>query len=251
MKSWLCYLLLGFTGPFVASAETLTVLAAASLSDALSEIAPAYETSSGDKVRVVFGSSGAMARQISAGAPADVFLSADELRADQLEEAGLLQPGTRHTLLANALVLIVPVDAAATIQQPADLQRPAVRRIAVGEPATVPAGNYARAYLRQHKLWNPLHTKVVPLNNVRAVLAAVASGNADAGFVYKTDAHISPRVRIALEVPLSEGPRITYPVAIVRDTRTPAAAQAFVAFLDTAAAQAIFARYGFLPPPAP
>ncbi len=251
MKSWFRYFLVGWIGTVVASAETLTVLAAASLSDALSEVAPHYEASSGDHVRLVFGSSGAMARQIQAGAPADVFLSADELRADQLEEAGLLQPGTRHTLLANALVLIVPVDAAATIQQPADLQRPAVRRIAVGEPATVPAGNYAKAYLQKQALWDGLDAKIVPLNNVRAVLAAVASGNADAGFVYKTDARISPRVRIAVEVPLQEGPRITYPVAIVRDPRSPAAAQAFVAFLDTAAAQAIFARYGFLPPPAP
>jgi molybdate transport system substrate-binding protein len=257
-----------------ASATGLTVFAAASLSDSLKEIAPVYAKATGDTVRFNFGASGTLARQIKEGAPADVFVSADELRVDQLEKAGLLLPGTRKTILANQLVVIVAAANGAPVASLADLKKVDVRRIAIGEPATVPVGTYTKEHLEKLGLWTQVSGKCVPLDNVRAVLAAVESGNADVGFVYKTDAlsvpanppdaigrarppgaprpadgqAISTKVRIATLVPLAEGPRITYPVAVMRDTKAPEAAKAFAVFLAGPDAQKVFAKFGFLPP---
>jgi molybdate transport system substrate-binding protein len=231
-----------------ASATELTVFAAASLSDSLRVIAPVYAKATGDTVRFNFGASGTLARQIKEGAPADLFVSADELRVDQLEKAGLLLPGTRQTILANQLVLIVAAENAAPVSSLADLAKVGVKRIAIGEPATVPVGTYTKAHLEKLGLWTQVAGKCVPLENVRAVLAAVESGNADAGFVYRTDALISQKVRVAVMVPLAEGPKITYPVAVVRSTRAPEAAKTFAGFLAGPEAQKIFAKFGFLPP---
>ncbi|MDR3229429.1 MAG: molybdate ABC transporter substrate-binding protein [Puniceicoccales bacterium] len=234
-----------------ARAEELTVFAAASLSNALKELAPAYaKASGGDTLRLNLASSGALTRQIREGAPADVILSADELRVDQLENAGLLLAGTRRTLLGNTLVIVVAKDGAPPVAQAADLLAPNVRRVGMGEPATVPAGTYAKEYLTKIKLWEGVSAKAVYLDNVRSVLAAVESGNADAGFVYKTDALISKKVKIAREIPLAEGPSITYPVAVVRRTKKPDAAKRFAEWLATPPAQTVFAKYGFLPAPA-
>jgi molybdate transport system substrate-binding protein len=231
-----------------ASAAELTVFAAASLSDALREIGPAYTSATGDTLRFNFGASGTLARQIKEGAPADVIVSADELRVDQLEKAGLLLAGTRRTILANQLVVVVAVENGAPVSALADLAKPAVRRFALGEPATVPAGTYAKAHLEKLGLWTPVSGKAVPLDNVRAVLAAVETGNADAGFVYRTDALISKKVRIAVVIPVTAGPRITYPVAVVGGTKSPEAAKAFAHFLAGTEAQAVFAKLGFLRP---
>lgn len=229
-------------------AAEISVFAAASLTNALKEIAPHYEQTSGDTVRFNFGGSGTLARQIQSGAPADVFLSADQLRADQLDKAGLLLPGTRRTLLANTLVLIVNQDAPADVKGFTDLPGKAVRRVAIGEPRTVPAGTYAKRWLDSQKLWTAVADKCVPLDNVRSVLAAVETGNADAGLVYKTDALISKKVTIVAEVPLSDGLDITYPAAVVKDAAHPAQARAFLEFLAGEPAQTIFLRYGFLSP---
>jgi molybdate transport system substrate-binding protein len=231
-----------------ASAAELTVFAAASLSDALKEIAPAYTKAMGNTVRFNFGASGTLARQIKEGAPADLIVSADELRVDQLEKAGLLLSGTRHTILANQLVVIVAAENGAPVASLADLAKVDVRRIAIGEPGTVPVGTYTKKHLERLGLWAQVTGKCVPLDNVRAVLAAVESGNADVGFVYRTDALISRKVRIAVLVPLSDGPKITYPVAVVRSTMAPDAAKAFAAFLAGPDAQKVFAKFGFLPP---
>ena len=230
------------------SAAELTVFAAASLSDALQEIAPAFTRTAGDTVRFNFGASGTLARQIKEGAPADLIVSADELRVDQLDKAGLLVPGTRRTILANQLVVIVAAENGAAVTSLTDLTKAEVRRIAIGEPATVPAGTYAREFLEKAGLWTQVSDRTVPLDNVRAVLAAVEAGNADAGFVYRTDALLSNKMRVAVLVPLAEGPKITYPVAVVRNSREPAAAKAFAGFLEGPEAQKIFAKYGFLPP---
>ena len=231
-----------------ASAAELTVFAAASLSDALKEIAPAYTKATGDTLRFNFGASGALARQIKEGAPADLIVSADELRVDQLEKAGLLLAGTRRTILANQLVVVVAVENGAPVAALADLARPEVKRIAIGEPATVPVGTYTKEHLEKLGLWAQVSGKTVPLDNVRAVLAAVEAGNADAGFVYRTDALISKKVRVAVLVPLAEGPRITYPVAVVAGTKSVEAAKAFAAFLAGPEAQVVFAKFGFLRP---
>lgn len=231
----------------LASAADLTVFAAASLSDALKEIAPVYAKATGDTLRFNFGASGALTRQIREGAPADVIFSADELRVDQLENGGLLLAGTRATVLANSLVVVTAADGTA-VSAIGDLAKPAVRRVVFGDPATVPVGTYSKEYLGKLGLWDPLQPKVVFMDNVRAVLAAVEAGNADAGIVYKTDALISKKVKIAFEVPLSEGPAITYPAAVVKDTKKPDAAKKFVVWLSGSEAKAIFAKYGFLPP---
>jgi len=240
-----CLLAFGAT---VASAAEVTVFAAASLSDAFKEIAPIYAKATGDTVRFNFGASGALARQIKEGAPADVIFSADELRVDQLEKAGLLQPGTRRTLLANTLVIVVAADDGARVETLDDLAKAEVKRIAMGEPATVPVGTYTKEYLQKTGNWNKLSDRMVPLDTVRAALAAVESGNAEAGFVYKTDALISKKVRIAFEVPRSEGPKITYPVAVLKDAKQLDGAKALVDFLAGADAQKVFAKFGFLPP---
>ena len=234
---------------FAASAAELTVFAAASLSDSLKELAPVYAKATGNTLRFNFGASGALARQIQSGAPADVIVSADELRVDQLEKAGLIAAGTRRTILANLLVVVVAADGGAPVAVLPDLAKADVKRIAIGEPATVPVGTYTKAHLQKLGLWAPVESKCVPLDNVRAVLAAVEAGNADAGFVYKTDALISKKVRIAVTVSLGEGPKITYPAAALRDARQPEAAAKFVAFLAGAEAQAVFAKCGFLPAP--
>jgi molybdate transport system substrate-binding protein len=231
-----------------APAAEVTVFAAASLSDAFKEIAPLYTNSTGDTLRFNFGASGALARQIKEGAPADVIFSADELRVDQLDQAGLLLPGTRRTLLANTLVVVVASEGGIPVKTLGDLAQPDVRRIAIGEPATVPVGTYAKEYLQKTGDWEKLIDKLVPLDTVRSALAAVESGNAEAGFVYKTDALISKKVKIAIEVPRKEGPKISYPVAVLKDAKQPGAAKALVDYLAGADAQRVFAKFGFLPP---
>jgi molybdate transport system substrate-binding protein len=242
------FIALGALLAVASSAAELTVFAAASLSDALKEIAPIYTKTTGDTLRFNFGASGTLARQIKEGAPADLIVSADELRVDQLEKAGLLFAGTRRTILVNQLVVIVAAESGAPVAALADLTKPEVKRVAIGEPATVPVGTYTKELLEKLGLWKPVSGKSVPLDNVRAVLAAVEAGNAEAGFVYRTDALLSKKVRVALLVSLAEGPKITYPVAVVRDTKAPEAAKAFAAFLAAPEAQAVFAKFGFLPP---
>ncbi|MDR2844678.1 MAG: molybdate ABC transporter substrate-binding protein [Puniceicoccales bacterium] len=235
--------------PAGANAAELLVFAAASLSDSLKELAPAYTKATGDTLRFNLAASGALTRQIREGAPADVIISADELRVDQLENGGLLLSGTRKTVLANTLVIVVTVEKPAPVAKPADLAN--VRRVAFGDPATVPVGTYSKEYLGKLGLWDGLQAKSVYLDNVRAVLSAVEAGNADAGIVYKTDALISKKVKIAYEVALKEGPEITYPAAVIKSSKSPDAAKKFAAYLSTPEAQKVFAKYGFLPPPPP
>ena len=228
-------------------AEEVTVFAAASLSESLIAVATAYEAKGGDKVVLNLGASSALARQIREGAPADVFFSADTAKMDDLVRAGRIVLDTRRDLLSNTLVIVVGTRAGATIAGPADLAGDAVRRVALAETSTVPAGIYAREFFTRAGLWERIAPKVVATANVRGALAAVAAGNADAGIVYKTDAATSAAVRVVHEVPAAEGPRIIYPVALVKDGPAPEAARRFVAHLATAEARAVFYRFGFLP----
>jgi molybdate transport system substrate-binding protein len=226
-------------------AAKVTVFAAASLTDSLQEIASAYEKQSGDRIVFNFAASGVLARQIDEGAPADLFFSADEARADALETNGLLVKATRTNLLANSLVVITAADSA-TVRSPGDLTNAAVQRVALGDPKTVPAGTYGKAYLEKSGLWPGIEPKVVPCENVRAVLAAVESGNVDAGLVYKTDAASSKKVRVVFEVPAGDGPKITYPAALVKDAPQPEAAKKFLNYLAGNEAGAVFIRHGFV-----
>lgn len=230
---------------FSARAAPLTVHAAASLADAMKEIAAAYEKQGGAQVRLNCDASSVLARQIEEGAPGDIFLSADEAKMDQLEKAGLLALGTRRTLLRNTLVIVEPAESTRTIQSAADLTGSEIKKIALAQPGTVPAGIYAKQFLTAQGLWEKLAAKVVPTQNVRAALAAVESGNVEAGFVYKTDALISKKVKVAFEIPVAAGPKITYPVAALASSADPAAAQRFLAYLESAPALALFQKYGF------
>ena len=226
-------------------AADIFVFAAASLTDALKEVAPAYESGSGDKLIFNFAGSNALARQIKEGAPADVFFSADEIQMDNLDKAGLIDSATREDLLSNTLVIVVPEDGPSELT-PAALGDPALKRLALADPRSVPAGVYAREYLTKLGLWNAIEPKVVPTENVRGALSAVESGNVEAGIVYKTDAAISKSVKIAYEVVPAEGPRIVYPVAVVKDSRNAGASRRFVEYLKSEPALAVFRKFGFI-----
>jgi molybdate transport system substrate-binding protein len=228
-----------------AQAAQLTVHAAASLTDAMKEISAAYEKQSGDQLRLNFDASSILARQIEEGAPADIFLSADEAKMDQLEKAGRLAPGTRKTLLSNTLVIVVPAESALSFRSAADLSRPQIKKIALAQPGSVPAGIYAKEYLTAQGLWDKIEPKVIPTQNVRAALAAVESGNVEAGIVYKTDALISKKVKVACEIPASEGPKISYPVAALAGSGDLVAAKKFLAYLESEPALAVFRKFGF------
>ncbi len=226
-------------------AATITVFAAASLTESLRQIAADYEKSSGDKIVFNFAASGPLARQIEAGAPADIFFSADEAKMDGLEQKGLLVSETRVSRLGNSLVIVTAPEGAA-IQSPRDFTNAAVKRIAIGDVKTVPAGTYAKAYLEKLGLWAAVEPKVIPCENVRAVLAAVESGNVDAGVVYTTDAAISRKVKVAFAVPAAAAPKITYPLALVRGAPEPEAAKKFLAHLNADPAAQVFRKAGFL-----
>ena len=228
-------------------AAEVCVFAAASLTDSLHEIAAGYEHQTGDKIVFNFAASGPLARQIEEGAPADIFFSADEARMDALEKKGLIVKETRRSRLSNRLVIVAPQESSVVVAAPGDLAGPGVKRLALGDPATVPAGTYAKEYLTKLGLWAGVEKKVVPCENVRAVLSAVESGNVEAGIVYKTDAAISSKVKVAFEVAASEGPKISYPMALVKeDSKQPAAAGRFLEHLAGAKAGEVFGRRGFI-----
>jgi len=190
-----------------------------------------------------FGSSGTLAREIEEGAPVDGFLSAGAKPMDDLQAKGLLVGGSRMKLLRNSLVLIVPQDSKLTGFDGLDDER--VRLVAMGDPAGVPAGQYGRETLTSLKLYDKLRAKIVLGKDVRQVLTYVETGNADAGLVYATDARISSKVRVAAVAPESSHEPIVYPMAIVAGSRNQEAARAFVAYLTSAAAKAVFAKHGF------
>jgi molybdate transport system substrate-binding protein len=225
----------------------LTVSAAISLKEPLEEIARLYQQQGGS-VRITgnFGASGSLQHQIEQGAPADIFISAAEKPMDTLESEGLLVAGTRRDLLTNSLVLIVPAGAgpprAASFE---DLRRPQVKVVALGEPAAVPAGMYAQELLEHLRLWDAVQKKAVYAGNVRQVLAFVETGNADAGIVYRTDARNSTKVRIVAGAPAGSYSPVIYPAAVLKNSHAPAAARAFVEFLASPPAQAVFEKYGF------
>ncbi|MEO7411963.1 MAG: molybdate ABC transporter substrate-binding protein [Opitutaceae bacterium] len=232
---------------FSLRAAEINIYAAASLSDALKEIAKAYEAASGDKLQFNLAASSTLTLQIKQGAPADIFFSADEAKMDDLAKANLIVADTRRSLLSNTLVVVVASDGSVALTAPADLAKPNFGRIALAEPQTVPAGIYAKEWLQKIGLWKNLIDKVVPTENVRACLAAVESGNVDAGIVYKTDALISRKVKVAYEVGLTEGPKISYPLAVIKASKQIEASRRFAAYLAGPQARAVFTKSGFLP----
>jgi molybdate transport system substrate-binding protein len=231
--------------PHLPAAE-ISVFAAASLTEALREIAAGYQKQTGNRILFNFAGSSTLARQIEEGAPADLFFSADEAQMNRLEKKGAIVAQSRKDLLSNSLVIVVAARNGARIHSPTDLTNPGVRRITLGDPKAVPIGVYARRYLDKLGLWEALAPKVVATENVRGALAAVEAGNAEASIVYRTDALVSKKVVIAYSVPLSESPKISYPVALVRGAEAPEAAQQFLGYLSSPSAATVFEKQGFV-----
>lgn len=225
---------------------TITVSAAASLQDALDAIASQFQAAHPSiTVDYNFGSSGALQRQIEQGAPADIFFSAAPPQMDALSAKELLIPNSRQDIVTNRLVLIAPTGSHLNITNMAQLQDTAIRRFAVGEFRSVPAGQYAEQVFETLDILEPLQSKFVFGNNVRNVLAAVESGHADLGMVYATDAALSQQVKVLTTAPQDAHPLIVYPIAVVQGTAQAEAAQTFIDFLQTETAQTTFEEFGF------
>lgn len=229
------------------NADRIVVSAAISLSDVLRQIAGDYERSTGRQVALNLGGSDTLAAQLVAGAPVDLFFSADQAQMDRVAARGRILPETRVDLVANQLALVVSAAPGGAVSAVDDLRSAALRRLAIGDPAAVPAGVYARAYLDSVGLWEHVAGKVVPTRDVKAVAAAVAAGHADAGFVYRTDLASAAGLRLAAVVPLETGPAIRYPAAVVAGTARAAAARRLLEYLQSAAARRRFERAGFIP----
>ena len=227
--------------------EAITVSAAVSLTDALSAIGKEYGSRGRGDIRFNFAASNVLARQIVEGAPVDLFISADAAQMDVVARAGLVHEGSRIDLLGNQLAVVVPGDRPRTWSGIGQIAAPEYRRIAIGDPAAVPAGVYAKQYLETENLWTQVEPRIVPTANVRAALAAVESGAADAAIVYRTDARTALRATVAWVVPVDRGPRIVYPAAIVRGTKRLGEAKRFLDFLRGAEAEREFTRFGFTP----
>ena len=226
---------------------SLTVSAAASLQDAMKAVQAIYQK---DHPTVTltynFASSGSLQQQIEQGAPVDVFFSASPKQMDALEKKGLLLPGSRRNLLKNSIVLIIPQGKSgiATFE---DLKKEAVKNLSIGEPSSVPAGQYGKEVLESLGLWQSVQPKIVFAKDVRQVLSYVEMANVDAGIVYQTDAKVSKQITIVAVAPESSHSPIIYPVAVIAESKQAKIAEEFVNFLASEAAIASFTRYGFLP----
>jgi len=225
-----------------AAAAEITVFAAASLADALSEIGKSFASATGHHVVFNFGASSDLARQIRAGAPADVFFSADEAQMDAVTRAGAVRATDRVDLLSNTLVVVVPARTPRRLVAPSEIA--SFERLALADPQAVPAGVYAKKYLEQVGIWSRLAVRVVPTLNVRGALAAVESENVPAAIVYRTDAATSSRVAVAFEVPRAAGPPIVYVMAPLAQASGPA--RLFADELASARAARVYQKYGFI-----
>jgi molybdate transport system substrate-binding protein len=241
-----CIAMLGAGRP--ALAKDVLVFAAASTTPALHRLARLHESAGGPRVRLSFGASSTLARQIAFGAPADIFISANRAWMEYLVERKSVAPGAPVTLFANRLVLVVSGRSAAE-SQPITVRPDFSRllgqgRLAIADPAHVPAGIYARAALRNLGLWPDVKDRLAPMMDVRAALALVERGEAAAGMVYGSDAHGNDNVRTLFEFPPGSHPPIAYPAALIAGRRNPAA-EAFLDFLKSARARSLFAQFGF------
>ena len=222
----------------------LVVSVASSLTDVMATLAKNWEDTGNGPVRVNAAGSQTLARQIVEGAGVDVFLSADEAQMDAVARAGRIVADSRVTLLTNQLVVVVASDAGVAPASAADLAGAEVRRVAMGQPDSVPAGVYGRQWLERAGVWTRVRPKVVPLPTVRGALAAAREGRADAAIVYATDARTAPDVRVSFVVPEAEAPAVVYPAAIVAGGRE-ADARRFLRYLQGRFARQVFEAAGF------
>jgi molybdate transport system substrate-binding protein len=227
----------------------ITVSAAISLSDVLEDAASEFVRLGGGRVRFNFAGSNVLARQIVNGAPADVFISADQAQMDFAERAGAILPGSRRAVASNQLAVVALPDRAAQVREAFPRAASRIRRLAIGDPAAVPAGVYARQYLERQGLWAAYEPRIVPTGNVRSALAAVENGSVDAAIVYVTDARAPRHVHIVLKIPVEQAPSIAYAAAVVAASLNKEGAERFLTFLQSERGRAIFARFGFGPPP--
>lgn len=248
MRLRLFVALILLAGSPLAAAADLVVSAAASLTDAFRATAQAYEaTHPGTHVVLNFAASDVLLRQIVNGAPADVFASADQAAMDKAVAANAVEPASRVDFAGNRLLLIVPKPPRVPVRSPASLAESAVKRVAYGDPASVPAGRYAKAALQASGLWEAVSAKGVLAQNVRQALDYVARGEVDAGLVFATDAAMMPdRVQVVATMPTTVP--ITYPMAVVAGAKQRAEAASFIAFVRSEQGRQILARYGFEAP---
>jgi molybdate transport system substrate-binding protein len=241
--------LLAATG---ASAQDVTLSVAVSLKEVTEELGRTFMTARpGVTLRYNFGASGDLQKQIEAGAPVDVFLSAAQRQMDELEKQNLIVGASRRAFARNALTVIKPADSRVDITKPADLLEARVGRIVIGSPKSVPAGQYAEESLRALGLWDRLQPKLVFAENVRQALDYVARGEVDAGFVYTTDvASRAQGVKEAFRPPDDSYRPVIYPGAVVRASKQAAIAQAFLDLLSSPQGRSVLSRFGFQPPPA-
>jgi molybdate transport system substrate-binding protein len=250
-RSWFRVAGMGLVGvgwAWGAQAADLTVSAASSLTQAFRELAQAYERSyPEDKVKLNFGASGVLLQQIGRGAPVDVFASADQETMDQAVHQGSVVASSRRDFARNTLVVVVPTGPQPMVSTLAQLTGIEVRRVALGQPSSVPAGRYGRRALQAAGVWEAVAPKVIYTQSVRQALDYVARGEVEAGFVYATDAAQVPhKVRVAFEMPLDVP--IRYSMARTTQARSGEAAWRFVAYVWSPSGQAILARHGFLKP---
>lgn len=225
----------------------LYVSAAASLKDALEEIQPVYQGKNPQiHLNFSFASSGALQTQIEQGAPADIFFSAAEKQMNNLEEKKLILTDTRKSLLKNQLVLILPKKSALSIASFTDLTDASVKRIGIGAPESVPAGQYAKQSFTHIGIWNKIENKLVFGTNVRTILTYVETGNVDAGLVYRTDTVVSDQVKIVAVAPEGSHTPIIYPAAVLAESKQIEAAKAFLTYLTTPESITVFEKYGFV-----
>ena len=232
-----------------AGAQNLTVLAAASLKNALDEVSGQYQLPQGGKISISYAGSSALARQIENGAPADIFISADRDWMDYVEKRGLIRSDSRVNLLRNEMVLIAPADSKAAVEIKPGFPLATLLgggRLAMADPDYVPAGKYGKAALVKLGVWTSVAGKVARAENVRAALSFVARGEAPLGIVYRTDAKADRKVRIVAVFPAETHPPIVYPAALLKGARDPAASM-FFEFLNSAQARGIFRKHGFMP----
>ncbi len=244
-RAALAALLLAAAATPAARAADITVSAAASLTNAFRELAQSFEASHpGDKVLLNFAASDALVQQIAKGAPVDVLASADQDAMDKAEAQHLLAQGSRRNFAGNSLVLVVPAASKLPLKSLADLKLPAVARIAIGNPAGVPVGRYAKEALEKAGLWAAVEPKLVFGASVRQSLDYVARGEADAGVVYVTDVG-AQKDKVKAVLPLPAATPVTYPIAAVRTAPNAAGARQFLAYVQAPAGQAILAKHGF------
>lgn len=229
-----------------ASQKEVYIVAAASMTDAVKEIGANYEKQHPDvKLMYNFGSSGALQSQIEQGAPADVFISAAQKQMNALEEEHLIDKATRKDLLENKVVLIVPKDSTLVLDDFAAAATDKVSKIALGEPKSVPVGQYSEEIFTNLNVWADIKAKAVYASDVRQVLSWVETGEVDCGVVYVTDAAISDKVKVLLEAPAGTHKPVVYPAAMVSSSKNPEIAKDFLAYLSQDEQKAILAKYGF------